>query len=140
MEKVINSYESLFIVNVTKGDEVVEATVNKFVSLIEENAEIVDVAKWGKRRLAYAIDDMPEGYYVVVTYKTSGEFPSEFERLCNIDETVMRSMTLKLEYDAAAKKAAKAATKAADETVAEEAPAVEEAVEEAPAAEATDAE
>ncbi|MBQ4135558.1 MAG: 30S ribosomal protein S6 [Clostridia bacterium] len=140
MEKVINSYESLFIVNVTKGDEVVEATVNKFVSLIEANAEIVDVAKWGKRRLAYAIDDMPEGYYVVVTYKTSGEFPSEFERLCNIDETVMRSMTLKLEYDAAAKKAAKAATKAADETVAEEAPAVEEAVEEAPAAEATDAE
>ena len=139
MEKVINSYESLFIVNVTKGDEVVEATVNKFVSLIEANAEIVDVAKWGKRRLAYAIDDMPEGYYVVVTYKTSGEFPSEFERLCNIDETVMRSMTLKLEYDAAAKKAAKA-TKAADETVAEEAPAVEEAVEEAPAAEATDAE
>ena len=139
MEKVINSYESLFIVNVTKGDEVVEATVNKFVSLIEANAEIVDVAKWGKRRLAYAIDDMPEGYYVVVTYKTSGEFPSEFERLCNIDETVMRSMTLKLEYDAAAKKAAKAA-KAADETVAEEAPAVEEAVEEAPAAEATDAE
>ena len=138
MEKVINSYESLFIVNVTKGDEVVEATVNKFVSLIEANAEIVDVAKWGKRRLAYAIDDMPEGYYVVVTYKTSGEFPSEFERLCNIDETVMRSMTLKLEYDAAAKKAAKAA-KAADETVAEEAPAVEEAVEEAPAAEATDA-
>ena len=140
MEKVINSYESLFIVNVTKGDEVVEATVNKFVSLIEANAEIVDVAKWGKRRLAYAIDDMPEGYYVVVTYKTSGEFPSEFERLCNIDETVMRSMTLKLEYDAAAKKAAKAATKAADETVAEEAPIVEEAVEEAPAAEATDAE
>ena len=119
MEKVINSYESLFIVNVTKGDEVVEATVNKFVSLIEANAEIVDVAKWGKRRLAYAIDDMPEGYYVVVTYKTSGEFPGEFERLCNIDETVMRSMTVKLEYDAAAKKAAKADAEEAVEASAE---------------------
>ena len=114
MEKVINSYESLFIVNVTKGDDAVEATVNKFVSLIEANAEIVDVAKWGKRRLAYAIDDMPEGYYVVVTYKTSGEFLAEFERLCNIDETVMRSMTIKLEYDAAAKKAAKTAEEATD--------------------------
>ena len=129
MEKVINSYESLFIVNVTKGDEALDATVNKFVSLIEANAEVIDVAKWGKRRLAYPIDDMPEGYYVVVTYKTSSEFPAEFERLCYIDETVMRSMTVKLEYDAAAKKAAKAA---ADE-------AAEEAVE-APAAEATDAE
>ena len=128
MEKVINSYESLFIVDVTKGDEVTDATVNKFLSLIEANAEVVDVAKWGKRRLAYPINDMPEGYYVVVTYKTTGEFPSEFERLCNIDETVMRSMAIKLEYDAAAKKAAKVA-----EPVAEAAETVE-------ATEAADAE
>ena len=131
MEKVINSYESLFIVDVTKGDEVTEATVNKFLSLIEANAEVVDVAKWGKRRLAYPINDMPEGYYVVATYKAAGEFPSEFERLCNIDETVMRSMTIKLEYDAAAKKAAKVA---ATEAVAEEVAAEAEA--EAPATDA----
>ena len=124
MEKVINSYESLFIVDVTKGDEVTDATVNKFLSLIEANAEVVDVAKWGKRRLAYPINDMPEGYYVVVTYKTTGVFPSEFERLCNIDETVMRSMTIKLEYDAAAKKAAKVAEPVA-EAEAEEAPAAD---------------
>ena len=133
MEKVINSYESLFIVDVTVGEEATEATVNKFLSLIEANAEVVDVAKWGKRRLAYPINDMPEGYYVVATYKAEGNFPAEFERLCNIDETVMRSMTLKLEYDAAAKKAAKLA----------EAPAVEAVVEEVAeevAAEATDAE
>ena len=132
MEKVINSYESLFIVDVTKGDEALEATVNKFLSLIEANAEVVDVAKWGKRRLAYPINDMSEGYYVVATYKTNGEFPGEFERLCNIDETVMRSMTIKLEYDAAAKKAAKVA---AAEAVAEEA-ATEEAQAEAPATDA----
>ena len=130
MEKVINSYESLFSVDVSKGEEVTEAAVNKFTSLIEANAEVVDVAKWGKRRLAYAIDDMPEGYYVVVTYKTSSEFPGEFERLCNIDETVMRSMTIKLEYDAAAKKAAKVAAETAEEAAT--APAAE--------AEATDAE
>ena len=128
MEKVINSYESLFIVDVTVGEEATEATVNKFLSLIEANAEVVDVAKWGKRRLAYPINDMPEGYYVVATYKAEGNFPAEFERLCNIDETVMRSMTLKLEYDAAAKKAAKVA-----EPVAEAAETVE-------ATEAADAE
>ena len=138
MEKVINSYESLFIVNVTKGDEAVEATVNKFVSLIEANAEVVDVAKWGKRRLAYPINDMPEGYYVVATYKAEGNFPAEFERLCNIDETVMRSMTLKLEYDAAEKKAAKLAEAPAVEAAAEEAATEEVAAVEA--TEATDAE
>ena len=113
MEKVINSYESLFIVDVSKGDTVTEATVNKFTSLIEANAEVVDVAKWGKRRLAYPINDMPEGYYVVVTFKTEGAFPNELDRLYNIDETIMRSMTVKLEYDAAEKKAAKAAADAA---------------------------
>ena len=125
MEKVINSYESLFIVDVTVGEEATEATVNKFLSLIEANAEVVDVAKWGKRRLAYPINDMPEGYYVVATYKAEGNFPAEFERLCNIDETVMRSMTIKLEYDAAAKKAAKVAEPVveAEAVAAEEAPA-----------------
>ena len=122
MEKVINSYESLFIVNVTKGDDAVEATVNKFVSLIEANAEVIDVAKWGKRRLAYPINDMPEGYYVVVTFKSEPAFPAEFERLANIDESILRSMIIKLDYDAAerkAKKAAEAAAKAAEAVVAE---------------------
>ena len=109
MEKVLNSYESLFIVDVTKGDEVTEATVNKFTSMIEANAEVIDVAKWGKRRLAYPINDMPEGYYVIVTFKSAPEFLAELDRVYNIDETVMRSMTTKLEYDAAEKKAAKLA-------------------------------
>ena len=135
MEKVINSYECLFIVDVTKGETVTDATVNKFTSLIEENAEIVDVAKWGKRRLAYAINDMPEGYYVVVTFKSAPEFPSELERLMNIDESVMRSLTLRLEYDAAEKKAAKiAAAEAA--AVAETEEKVEEAAEEVAAEDA----
>ena len=121
MEKVINSYECLFIVDVTKGEAVTDATVNKFMSLIEANAEVVDVAKWGKRRLAYAINDMPEGYYVVVTFKAEPAFPSELERLFNIDETIMRSMVIRLEYDAAEKKAAKiaAAEAAAAEVVVE---------------------
>ena len=119
MEKVINSYECLFIADVSKGEEATDATVNKFMSLIEANAEVVDVAKWGKRRLAYPINDMPEGYYVVTTFKAAPEFPSELERLFHIDETIMRSMVLKLEYDPAVKKAAKeavAAEAAATET------------------------
>ena len=117
MEKVINSYECLFIVDVTAGDDVTNATVNKFMSLVEANAEVVDVAKWGKRRLAYPINDMPEGYYVVVTFKSAPEFPSEMDRLFNIDESIMRSMIVKLDYDAAEKKASKVAAEAAAEAV-----------------------
>ena len=130
MEKVINSYESLFIVDVSKSEEVTEAAVNKFTSLIEANAEVIDVAKWGKRRLAYPINDMPEGYYVVVTFKSEPAFPAELERLANIDENVLRSMVIRLEYDAAERKAAKAAeaaakAAAAEAVVAEEAETVE---------------
>ena len=132
MDKVINSYETLFIVDVTAGDDAVNTTVDKFTSLIADNAEIVEIAKWGKRRLAYPINDMPEGYYVVVTFKSEPAFPAEFERLANIDETILRSMVIKLEYDAVerkAKKDAEAAEKAAaaEAVVAEEAETVEPA-------------
>ena len=103
MEKVINSYESLFIVSLANGEAAAKDTVNKFTTLIGNNAEIVETAEWGKRRLAYPINDMSEGYYVVVTFKTASEFPAELDRIFNIDENIMRSMIIKLDLDAIAK-------------------------------------
>ena len=91
-----NSYETLFIVDVTAGEEATKATVDKFTTLISENGEIIEIANWGKKRLAYLINDMSEGAYTVVTYKADPSFISELERLMNIDESVMRSLTLKL--------------------------------------------
>ena len=110
MEKVINTYENLFIVSLANGEAAAKETVNKFTTLIANNAEIVEVAEWGKRRLAYLINDEAEGYYTVVTFKTASDFPAELDRLFNIDENVMRAMTIKLDVKAieknnAAKKA-----------------------------------
>ena len=110
MEKVINTYENLFIVSLANGEDAAKETVNKFTTLIANNAEIVEVAEWGKRRLAYLINDESEGYYTVVTFKTASDFPAELDRLFNIDENVMRAMTIKLDVKAieknnAAKKA-----------------------------------
>ena len=122
MEKVINSYETLFIVDISNGEEAAKATVAKFTDIIAKNAEIVEVADWGKRRLAYLVNDKPEGYYTVVTFKAEPAFPAELERLFNIDEAVMRSLVLKLEYEAVAKKAAAPAEETATE---ESAPATE---------------
>ena len=130
MEKINNYYESLFIVDVTDGEEATKTAVEKFVGIINANAEtVVEVAEWGKRRLAYPINDRPEGYYVVATFKAAPEFPAELERLFNIDESILRSVLIRLDFEPVAKAA-----------VAEEAPVVEEApvaevVEEAPAAE-----
>ena len=124
MEKVINSYEGMFIVSLANGEEAAKATVNKFTSLISANAEVVKIDEWGKRRFAYPIEDMNEGYYVVATFKSEGDFPAEMQRLMNIDESVLRAMVIRLDCDAAA--------------CAAEAPVAE--AEEAPAAEETDAE
>lgn len=119
MEKVINSYETLFIVSLANGEDAAKATVNKFTSLVAANAEVVSIDDWGKRRLAYPIEDMNEGYYTVVTFKSEGQFPAEVERLMNIDEAVLRSMTIKLEHEPVAK--------AAPVAEADKAPAAEEA-------------
>ena len=126
MEKVINSYECLFIVDTTIGEDAVKAKVEKFTGKIAANAEFVEVNEWGKRRLAYPINDKPEGYYVIVTFKAEPAFIAEIERRFNIDETIMRYLVVKLDFDAAVKAAEKAAAKATEAEVAEEAPAAEE--------------
>lgn len=123
MDKVINSYETLFIVNCENGEEAVKATVDKFTGLVAENGTVESVNEWGKRRLAYPIDDIPEGYYVVVNFKSEAEFPAELERIFNIDETIMRSIVVKIDpKKVAAKEAAdKEAEAATEETAAEDA-------------------
>ena len=68
MPKVTANYEVLFIVNATIGEEAIASTVEKFTTLISQNGEITSVNEWGKRRLAYAIEDMTEGYYVLVEF------------------------------------------------------------------------
>lgn len=96
MEKVKSSYETMFIVDSSKGEDAVAATVAKFKSLIEANGEIETFNEWGKRKLAYSINDLTEGYYVLVDYKAETSFVAELERIFNITEDIMRSMTVKV--------------------------------------------
>jgi len=95
MEKIISSYETMFVVDLTGGEEAVKATVEKFTNLIAANGEITSVDEWGKRKFAYPINDMTEGYYVLVNYKAETSFVAELERVFNISEDIMRSMTIK---------------------------------------------
>ena len=121
MEIIKNFYESMFIVDVTGGEDAVKASVVKFVGLINANSETVyEVNEWGKRRLAYPINDKPEGYYVVVTFKANPEFPAEFERLANIDESILRSMVIRLENEPTVKAAVEETAPATEEAPAEE--------------------
>lgn len=91
----ISSYETLFIVDVQQGEEGVKALVDKFTGLIAANGTIESVDEWGKRRLAYPINDLAEGYYVLVNFKSAPEFPAELERVFGITDGIMRSIVIK---------------------------------------------
>ena len=112
-EKKNPAYELLFIVSVAESIEAAQATVSKFVTLVESNGEIIDKSEWGKRHLEYPINDMKEGYYTVVTFRSEPAFPAELERLLGIDENVMRSLVLRLDEEVAEKAARRALDKAA---------------------------
>ena len=94
MENKRNSYETMFIVSLANGEEAAQATVAKFTNLIAANAEVVQIDDWGKRRMAYPIQDMMEGDYTVATYKSAGDFPAELERVCNITDEILRSLVI----------------------------------------------
>ena len=93
MEKKICSYETLFAVSGNLVEEDAKAVIEKFVTLINDNGTDVTVNEWGKRRLAYPINYVTEGYYVLVSYKSEPSFPLELERVLGITEGVLRYMT-----------------------------------------------
>ncbi len=96
MEKVLNKYETMFIIDATLDEEATTAIVEKMKSLIEANGTAENVDIWGKRKLAYPINDMNEGYYVLINFAAEPAFVSELERIYNITEGVIRSIVIKL--------------------------------------------
>ena len=91
---VINSYETVFVASMNLEEEGISALVEKFKNLIAENGTLESVDEWGKRRLAYPINDMNEGYYVLVKFTSKTDFPSELERIFNITDGIMRSIVV----------------------------------------------
>ncbi len=85
-------YELLYVLKATIGEEALEALNQRIQGLITENAEDVKVDVWGRRRLAYEIEDETEGYYVVVDFKADPEFPLEVNRVLKITDNVLRYM------------------------------------------------
>ena len=97
MPTVKASYEAVFIFSMTLGEEGVVAMKDKFQSLIEQNAEIGEVDEWGKRRLAYPINDELDGFYVLYNFVSGPEFPAELDRVSKITDGVLRSMIIRKE-------------------------------------------
>lgn len=99
MAEAINKYETIFVIDATKTEEEISSLVEKFKSLIEKYGEIESVDEWGKRRLAYPINDLTEGYYVLVNFKSKPDFPAELERVYGITDGIIRDIVVKCEED-----------------------------------------
>ena len=97
MAKAIQQYETTMILNTKKGEDGINALIEKIKNLISENGTIDNVDDWGKRRLAYEIEDEQEGYYVMITFTSKPEFPAELDRIYNITDGVLRSLTVAVE-------------------------------------------
>lgn len=92
MAKVTEKYEVLYILNPNLSEEDTKATVEKFKTLIEQNGTIDEMEEWGKRKLAYEINYISEGYYVLVKFTSGPEFPAELSRILGITDSVIRSL------------------------------------------------
>ena len=97
MAKISGKYEVLYIIDPAQGEEGIAALVEKFKALVEANGTLTSIDEWGKRRLAYPIDDLAEGYYVLMTMDAKPEFPAELDRVFKITEGVMRSLITDVE-------------------------------------------
>ena len=97
MAKITGKYEVLYILNPALGEEGIAALVEKFQAMVEAEGTLTNVDEWGKRRLAYPINDLPEGYYVLMNFESNPAFPAELERVMKITEGVMRCLTTVVE-------------------------------------------
>ncbi len=92
---MMNKYETIFIINTEIGEEAVKALVEKFKNLLETSAQLENIDEWGKRKLAYEIDDLNEGYYVLANFSAQPSFPQELERIYKITDGIIKYLVIK---------------------------------------------
>ncbi|MPM92305.1 30S ribosomal protein S6 [bioreactor metagenome] len=94
MAKLSANYEAVYIVDLAQGEEGIAAITEKFKALVEANGTLNELDAWGKRRLAYPINDLLDGYYVLMSFTSEAAFPAELDRVFKITDGVIRSLII----------------------------------------------
>ena len=97
MADVINKYESFAVLKANLGEEGTANLVEKIKKLIAANGTLESVDEWGKRKLAYPIEDETEGVYFLFTFSSKADFPAELDRVYKITDGILRTLIIKLE-------------------------------------------
>lgn len=90
-----NSYETLFIIDASLDDEANKGLVEKFKNLLETSATLDNIDEWGKKKLAYPINDITEGYYVLADFQAAPDFPAELERIFKITDGILKYLVIR---------------------------------------------
>ena len=98
MAKANEKYEVMYVINPNFTEEDTAAVVEKFKALVEANGTLDELEEMGKRKLAYEINYISEGYYVLMKFTSGPEFPAELDRILGITDGIMRRLiTLRAE-------------------------------------------
>ena len=92
MAKTSEKYEVMYIINPNLSEEETAAIVERVKTLVEQNGTLDEMEEMGKRKLAYEINYLSEGYYVLIKFTSAPEFPAELDRILGITDGVIRSL------------------------------------------------
>lgn len=92
MAKTTEKYELMYIINPNLSEEETAAVVEKFKALVEQNGTLEEMEEMGKHKLAYEINYISEGYYVLVKFTSGPDFPAELDRVLGITDGILRSL------------------------------------------------
>ena len=94
----MNKYELAVVVSAKIEDDARTEVVEKVKALVERfGGQISEVDEWGKRRLAYEIQKMKEGYYYFVRFEAESTAPAEIESRLRIMDNVLRFLCVRQE-------------------------------------------
>ena len=95
---MMRKYETIFIQHPSLDEEAVKANIEKFKGVIENGGGTIEnVDVWGKRKLAYEINKVNEGYYTLINFEANPELPKELDRVFRITDGVIRHIIVKQE-------------------------------------------
>ena len=94
----MNKYETIIIIDSNIEAENVEGIIDEVQNLISgSGGEEIEVERWGKRRLAYEVNDHKDGIYVLINYTVEPEFVRRLARYCGLTEQIVKYMTVRAE-------------------------------------------
>lgn len=100
----MRAYEILYVIRPDIEEDAKKALVERFDTILTDNGgEIVESKEWGKRRLAYEINDFTDGFYQIIKVNADETATSEFERLAKINDDIIRHIIVRDEQAEAKK-------------------------------------